>query len=746
VRAEVPEDSEPWLHVVHTIKDGQSTLYINGEKRAEGNPRSAPMDIKRPARLWIGGWYNNYDYVGDMDEVRISAVARSADWVRLEYENQKPNQTLVGPLVQDGSTFSVSHDKLTMTEGETIRISGTAGGAQKIYWRTTRDEKTTVLAADRFSLEYSAGRTSGGHAATIRFEAIYDTGARTIEIPVAVKEALPEPQFVLNAPANWDGRETIEVQPQIANLDAMRQAGVGELTYDWQVSGLATDKDQQDGKLVLHRAQNSGPLTVTLRLSNGGDVVASSTEIIVREPEADAWVTRTPGSIEMPVDGQFYARAPSGHGVMHCRGVLGAPAKAVFLRVFADGKKFAEDRSIPAADGPYDLSAKLRPSLVKYRIEFGTGVGDAEKILHRADDILCGDAYLINGQSNALATDTREESPRATNEWVRSYGRPRFFKEGERENLWCKPVWKANNKEGKEYLAELGWWGMELGKQLVARHKVPVFIINGAAGGTRIDQHQRNDDNPTDPTTIYGRMLWRVKQAGLTHGIRAVLWHQGENDQGAAGPDGGYGWETYQKYFVEMSADWKRDFPNVSQYYVFQIWPNACSMGTGISGDMLREKQRTLPSLYSNMHILSTHGIRPEGTCHFPLEGWSVFADRVGRLIDEHFYDGPSANSVLPANLISIAYASNKRDEIVLEFDQPMQFDSDSVADFYLDGQPGLVVGGRASGKSVTLKLADDSDAKTITYLEGKRWNRKRPLLRGSNGVEALTFCKVPIR
>ena len=120
-------------------------------------------------------------------------------------------------------------------------------------------------------------------------------------------------------------------------------------------------------------------------------------------------------------------------------------------------------------------------------------------------------------------------------------------------------------KREKEHLAELGWWGMELAKRLVESQKVPIFIVNGARGGTRIDQHQRNDENPTDLDTIYGRMLWRVKEARLTHGIRAIIWHQGENDQGAAGPDGGYGWETYQRYFVEMSADWKRDFPNVSR-------------------------------------------------------------------------------------------------------------------------------------------------------------------------------------
>ena len=55
------------------------------------------MEILTPVRMQIGA-----GFVGDLDEVRISNVARSADWVRLQYENQKPLQTLVGPLVPAG--------------------------------------------------------------------------------------------------------------------------------------------------------------------------------------------------------------------------------------------------------------------------------------------------------------------------------------------------------------------------------------------------------------------------------------------------------------------------------------------------------------------------------------------------------------------------------------------------------------------------------------------------------------------
>jgi len=79
---------------------------VNGQLDGASNEKGSPLDIRNPARMWLGGWYNNYNFVGEMDEVRISNVERSADWVKLSYENQKPNQTLVGTLVQPGTSPS----------------------------------------------------------------------------------------------------------------------------------------------------------------------------------------------------------------------------------------------------------------------------------------------------------------------------------------------------------------------------------------------------------------------------------------------------------------------------------------------------------------------------------------------------------------------------------------------------------------------------------------------------------------
>lgn len=743
VRAEIPDRATGWIHAVHTYQNGQAILYINGEKQGEGNPRASHLAVGKPARMWIGGWYDNYDYVGEIDEVRVSSVARSAEWVRLEYENQKPMQTLVGPVVQQGNAFSVTPASVAINEGGTANLVAKAGGAQKIFWSMVRGDEETVIATGRFCLTMDAGRVSGDRAFKIRFDAAYGDGVKSIEIPVTVKEALPEPEFVLKAPATWDGRKTIEIRPEIANLAAMREAGVGELDYRWEVSGLATIKHEEPGRLVLSRAQNSGTMTVKLSLANGGAAVTASAEVAVEEPKSDTWVPWVPGEVEMPLEGQFYARDDSGHGTLHCKGMLETKADAVFLRVFADDKTHVEETKAPGKDGSYAFAIKLDAALVKYRIEFGTRTGAAETILHRAGDIVCGDAYLIEGQSNALATDTGEESPRATNEWVRSYGRPQFLKQGERENLWCKPVWKANNQENKEYLAELGWWGMDLANRLVASQKVPIFMLNAAQGGTRIDQHQRNDGNPTDLETIYGRMLWRLRQARLTHGIRGVIWHQGESDQGADGPDGDYGWRSYQRYFVDMSADWKRDFPNLSHYYVFQIWPNACSMGGG-NGDMMREVQRTLPRLYSNMDVMSTLGIKPPGGCHYPLTGWSEFARLIQPLIERDFYGRKAAGPLTPANLRQAYYTSDAKAAIALEFDQPIVWDDLQAVQFYLDDSNEAVVHGEVTGNVLTLTLNKPATFARITYLKEMSWKQEQ-ILTGRNGIAALTFCNVPV-
>lgn len=729
-----------WVHVAHTYRSGEARLYVNGVLDGT-NTGGPPLAIKRPAKMWIGGWYGNYQFAGAIDEVRISSVVRSADWVKLEYENQRPLQTLAGIVVQPGDEFFAAPEKLELPEGGRATVTAAAGGAQKLYWVLARDGKETVLAVDRFSCTIDAGRVTADTSCVLTLKAVYPGGVKTRAIPVAIKEAIPEPVFTLQAPSAWKGRDRIEVVPVIANLAAMQAKGAGKLEYAWSVAGGAVIRETLPEKLVLTRSQTTGTLAVTLALANGGAKSAATAAITVTEPASDPWVERVPAKDEKPEEGQFYARDDKNEGTLYWNGTLGAAADAVSLKVYADEKLYATETRKPGADGSFALAVKLVPGLVNYRVELCARTGGAETVLERVGDIVCGDAYLIDGQSNARATDTGEKSPPETSEWIRSYGSPQGDGKGPRENLWCRPVWKAEKGEK----AELGYWGMELATRLVASQKVPIFIVNGAAGGTRIDQHQRSESDPADVATIYGRMLWRVAQARLTHGIRAILWHQGENNQGAASPTGDYDWKSYTEYFVAMSAGWKRDYPNVEHYYLFQIWPNACSMGGASgAGDMLREVQRRLPRLYARMSIMSTLGITPPGGCHYPLEGWAEFARLIQPLMERDLYGKEFAESITPPDLVRAYFARTADRALILEFDQPVVWTDKVARELYLDGVKAQIDAGIASGNTLVLALKEPSAARTVTYLKDASWNQEN-VLRGANGIAALTFCDVPI-
>ena len=726
-----------WYHVAHTYApDGSQKAYVNGRLNTTG---SGILDFKSPTRMYVGGWWRNWECDADVDEVRISKVTRSADWIKLEYENQQPMQTLVGTLPKPGNAFSISSAAMQVDEGKSATFTAQAGGAQKVYWILKRDGTENVVAVDQFSYTFDAGRVVADTSSILRFKAVYAGEVKTKDLPVTVKEAIPEPVFTLKAPAKWNGRDLIEVVPAISNLAAMKAKGAGDLKTTWIVSGGAVIKEVAADRLLLKRSQFSGSLTVKAVISNGGVDRSAATSIQVIEPKSDPWIERTPAKDEKPEDGQFYARNDKNVGTLYCNGTLDQPADSLVLKVYADENLVETLNQKPTAEKTYAFAAKLKPGLIKYRVELVAKSGGTETLLHKAGNLVCGDAYLIDGQSNALATDTGEQSPPDTSEWIRSYGSPAGDGKGARQNLWCNPVWKAQKGEK----AELGWWGMELAKRLLASQKMPIFIINGAVGGTRIDQHFRNEANPTDTNTIYGRMLWRMENARLTHGIRAVLWHQGESDQGTAGPGGGYGWESYQQYFMDLSAAWKQDLPNIRHYYIYQIWPNSCSMGNG-HGDMMREVQRTLPRLYSNMDVMSTLGITPAGPCHYPLAGWSEFARLIQPLIERDMYGIKAAESITAPNLRKAGYATAVKDTITVEFDQPVVWLDSLVGQFYLDGEKDKIASGSVKGNVITLKLKAPATARKITYLKEMAWNQN-DLIFGANGIAALTFCDVPL-
>jgi hypothetical protein len=729
---------DQWYHLVYTKASGTGRLYVNGVLDSTGSGGSFSA-ITNPQGLSLE--MNGGD--GDVDEARISKVARSADWVKLEYENQKPVQTLVGGLVPSGSNFSVTPNPVTMNEAATTTLTAQAGGAQKVYWILKKNGQDTVIATDQLTFNYTAPRVTGNDSAVIQFKAVFAGGTQTIDVPLAVIDTVPDPVFTLvPSTTSWDGCTTMTVTANISNLAAMQAAGFGTLNYKWSVSGVAVTKQTSNGTLTLTRSQGSGPMNVSLTIDNGGNPVSQSTIINVQEPASDPWVQRTPAANEKPVTKQFFARDPgTGLGTVHYRGTQSG-ATDVYLKVYTTDTGadvlYATHRQT-LAGGAYSFAAPIAAGKVTYKVTYGTTSGGNDSApLATVTDLVCGDAFIIEGQSNALATDnSAPNDTTTTNKWVRTYGLT---------SGWGYAISKGND-------LQLGLWGWYLANRLVTNHSMPVCIINAAVGGTRIDVHRPNPTNHALPLgTGYGENSYadlynRVVGAKLTHGIRGLLWHQGEQSQGSGGIDPDYDYKFYQQYFVDISAAWKQDFPNLRNYYLFQIWPAAC--GDTSRNDQLREVQRTLPRLYSNMKIMSTHGIVPGSGCHYVPEGYQVFSDLIGPLVEQDVYGvNPTAKLTAP-NLQQAYFTTPAKNEIALVFDQNVAWNPGATTMLFLANSAGATSGsvssGSATGNTIKLQVSGASSAVAITYLKGLVSWLQPNILYGSNGIAALTFADVPI-
>jgi Domain of unknown function (DUF2341)/Carbohydrate esterase, sialic acid-specific acetylesterase/Fibronectin type III domain len=724
--------AQQWYHVVYTTSNsptGTGKIYVNGVLDATASGNS--ITLTNPQALTLTA--NGGDI--DVDEARISNVVRSADWIKMEYENQKTLQTLVGTLVTAGSTFSATPATMTVNEGVSASFTGQAGGAQKVSWLRVQNGVETVLAVDQFSLTIPASRVTGNQNYTIRFKGIYPTEIKTVDIPVTVSDIIPDPVFTLSAPATWNGRDTITVTPNITNLAAMQAKSVATFTSTWSATGVAVTKAIVPGTLTLLRAQGSGTLTVTLTMDNGGALVTSSKTITVQEPTTDTWAMRTPSATEKAVNNQFYARDNSGTGKLYYNGTLAAgSATSVFLKIYTTdtGTDVIHSSNVLTLGSArtYAFTAPLTAGKITYKAVFGSTASGVDTILDTVTNLVCGDAYIIEGQSNAEAVaDNGNET--STSPWIRTYA--------------ASGGWGNAVKKGTNWW--IGYWGKDLATKLLTTYNMPVCIINGAVGGTRIDQHQANPANHYDTGStysIYGNLLTRVAAAKLTHGIRAVLWHQGEQDQGSGGSTGDYAWKAYQQYFVDMSAAWKQDYPNLTHYYIFQIWPAAC--GDTSTCDQLREVQRTLPSLFSKMRIMSTLGINPGSSCHYPAAGYLQFVTLMSPLLEQDFYGLVPSAPITAADVKKAYYTTAAKNEIALEFGQDMAWNNTSAFLFYLDGVANQVATGSVAGKIIKLQLKAASAASTITYLKGTAWNGDQSMiLKGANGLAALTFHGVSI-
>ncbi len=331
-------------------------------------------------------------------------------------------------------------------------------------------------------------------------------------------------------------------------------------------------------------------------------------------------------------------------------------------------------------------------------------------LVYRVDSVCSGDAYLINGQSNATSIPNGPGSE-PLYLWVRSFGTQ------SNSDTACEAdtSWGLGNGANGNSHVSIGVWALRLGKMLADSSGIPVCIINGSRTGSRVIDHLPKV-NHADLTSYYGRLLYRANKAAISQKAKALFWYQGESDTDTA-------YLLYASRFNQLHNAWKQDYNSQLKIVVVQTRPGCIITQSTIYHQQTREILRTFASIYPDVTLMTTVGLPNFDGCHFTTVGYQNFAQHLYSKLCDDFINKPAIPESDPPNILSAYYSKSDKTELSLIFDQevlwPANINGYDLKDYiYLNGTA-TVMSGSSSGDTIKLQLSASSSATNITYLPG---------------------------
>lgn len=358
-----------------------------------------------------------------------------------------------------------------------------------------------------------------------------------------------------------------------------------------------------------------------------------------------------------------------------------------------------------ASTASFSTSGRVKAGLRDYVVELLIRRPGEERSIRTAHSVVSGDVFLVAGQSNAVALDYWGEklANQSQSWWLRSFGTQAWGATEVRNNK----NWYLAEGETQRTRGAVGSWALELGARIIQEVGVPVAIINGAVGGTAIIAHLRNDAEPDDTTTIYGRMLFRAEASGLREHARAIFWYQGESD----GPNAIF----YGRRFDELMQDWREDYPSLEKVYVMQV-RQGCAVGPG---SLIFEAQRELVLRHPEVQLMSTSAQRAHDGCHYFHAGYVQLATQLARLVARDFYGRSFGPEIAPPDAIAAWRSNAAGDEVTVEFDAAavgLVAQAGSQHDFlFEDGAQVMFM--TVSGPRLILHLDRATTSTTVRYV-----------------------------
>lgn len=249
-------------------------------------------------------------------------------------------------------------------------------------------------------------------------------------------------------------------------------------------------------------------------------------------------------------------------------GTVTDPATTVAVSVTPDGAA-AEVYDATVTGTSFSVDVTLDAGRINHTLDVTATLQGASEVVASSEKVVCGDLYLVSGQSNAEAYRRPSTLSQANvlygsdndptddvGEWVRTFG-----SSIDDPSVADDTDWDYAEGEARRTHAAVGQWPLTMAHFLQLNEDIPIGIVNGGRGERSLQENLRAAD-PEDLTTMYGRLLWRARTAGIDGDVRAMFWFQGENDHTAGA--------AYTADFGTLYDAWREDYPSLERVYVLQ--------------------------------------------------------------------------------------------------------------------------------------------------------------------------------
>lgn len=402
----------------------------------------------------------------------------------------------------------------------------------------------------------------------------------------------------------------------------------------------------------------------------------------------------------------------------------------------------------------FDFSVNIHSELSDYKFEYKWSTPNVNTQWELiAEKVVCGDAFLIAGQSNASAVlGIQGEDEEYNNlyggtgmdpygRYSRSYGRmhPGYVACGEMLSEWGQSnVLRDDDWQTPDcYDFHVGAWGLYLQYRIQKVYGIPTCIINGARGGTSLISNLPQADN-FDLNSYFGNYNYRVHQAGLNGNIKGVLWYQGENEAGL-----GLGYKEFQDLYTGWMTNYSNPFPKV---YVIQLSPPPSPTNYG----NIMEELRRLASIFPDLEVMATNGVGNRNGIHFHPEGYSSIGERLFKLLERDWYCNiNNIEYITPPQVQRVYYEDNR---CVVEFDQTLEGElSDDLYNVWRCMHLNVRLSSLAPDPNPKIEgnkftfVVPNYNATKISYLDYIPDYNYEGYLRNTNNVGAFAFYNIPI-